>query len=98
MIEAGLLKRYILPLKHGFFNTKIKGNHHSQANVQVYNVRIPVEAGFPTLRQFLAMSEIPRVQHIRRGLMDFRDLHPRGSGICVFFCVYILCLCGAKPI
>ena len=29
-------------LKHGFFNTKIKGNHHLQGNVQVYNVRIPV--------------------------------------------------------
>ena len=27
------------PLKHGgFFNTKIKGNHHLQGNVQVYNL------------------------------------------------------------
>ena len=24
------------------FSTKIKGNHHLQGNVQVYNVRIPV--------------------------------------------------------
>ena len=25
-----------------FFSTKIKGNHHLQGDVQVYNVRIPV--------------------------------------------------------
>ena len=25
----------------GFFNTKIKRNHHLQGNVQVYNLRIP---------------------------------------------------------
>ena len=28
-------------LKHGFFNTNIKGNHNLQGDVQVYNVRIP---------------------------------------------------------
>ena len=42
--RTGLLKRYILPiLKHDFFNTKIEGHHHLQGNVQVYNVRIPLE-------------------------------------------------------
>ena len=29
--------------KHGFFNTKTKGSHNLQGNVQVYNVRIPVQ-------------------------------------------------------
>ena len=44
LASARLLKRspFCNHLKHGFFNTKIKGNHHLQGNVQVYNVRIPV--------------------------------------------------------
>ena len=33
---------YFAHLKHGFFNTKIQGNHNLQGNVQVYYVRIPV--------------------------------------------------------
>ena len=33
--------------KHVAFSTQVKGNHHLQGNVQVYNVRIPV-TGTPT--------------------------------------------------
>ena len=43
---SGLLKRYILQPFDGFFNTNIKGHHHLQGNVQVYNVRIPVSFPF----------------------------------------------------
>ena len=32
-----------------FFNTKIKGNHHLQGNLEVYNVRIPVFDNPPIL-------------------------------------------------
>ena len=39
----GLLKGCILqPFETCCFSTKIKGNHHLQDNVQVYNARIPV--------------------------------------------------------
>ena len=38
---TGLLKRCILPIWNMAFSTKIKGNHHLQGNVQVYNVSIP---------------------------------------------------------
>ena len=42
--HTGLLKRnsFCNHLTHVVFSTKIKGNHHLQGNVQVYNVRIPV--------------------------------------------------------
>ena len=30
------------PFEHVAFSTNIKGTHHLQGNVQVYNVRIPV--------------------------------------------------------
>ena len=40
-LYSGLLKRYMLPISNMAFSTKIKGNHHLQGNVQVYNVRIP---------------------------------------------------------
>ena len=39
--QTGLLKRYILPIGNIAFCTNIKGHHHLQGNVQVYNVRIP---------------------------------------------------------
>ena len=41
---TGLLKRntFAHPFETcGFVNTKIKGHHHLQGNVQVYNVRMP---------------------------------------------------------
>ena len=38
---AGLLKRYVLQPFETWLSTKIKGKHHVQGNVQVYNVRIP---------------------------------------------------------
>ena len=43
-LTTGLLKRspFCNHLKHGFFHTRIKGNHHL-GNVQVYSVRIPVQ-------------------------------------------------------
>ena len=38
-------KRYMLqPFETCGLFIKIKGNHHLQGNVQVYNVRIPVKA------------------------------------------------------
>ena len=40
-IYTGLLKRYILPNRNMAFSTKMRGNHHLQGNVQVYNLRIP---------------------------------------------------------
>ena len=43
MNVQGSLKIHFAHLKHGYFS-KIKGNHHLQGNVQVYDVRIPVHA------------------------------------------------------
>ena len=40
------------------FSTKIKGNHHLQGNVQVYNVRIPVQS---VSSQFQATVPVSRV-------------------------------------
>ena len=41
--QGSLKDTFCNHLKHvAFFNTKTKGNHHLQGNVQVYNVRIPV--------------------------------------------------------
>ena len=41
---SGLLKRnsFCNPLKHVAFSSKMKGHHHLQGSVQVYDVRIPV--------------------------------------------------------
>ena len=44
-IWAGLPKGYIWPFETLLFPSKLKGNHHLQCNVQVYNVRIPVGLG-----------------------------------------------------
>ena len=38
----------------GFFNTKVKGHHHLQGDVQVYNVRIPEKLN---LQDLLANGE-----------------------------------------
>ena len=47
VIEQGSLKdTFCSHWKHGLFNTKIQGHQHVQGNVQVNNVRIPVEAYF----------------------------------------------------
>ena len=42
--QGSLKDTFCNHLKHGFFNTKIKGNHHVQGNVEVYSARIPAQA------------------------------------------------------
>ena len=45
LFQGSLRDTFCNQLKHGFFNTKVKGSHHLQGNVQVNNVRIPVFFG-----------------------------------------------------
>ena len=60
IVEQGSLKDldFACPIDTcGFFNTKIKGNHHLRGNVQVYNVRIPVEQSAQLIRvEFASMQ------------------------------------------
>ena len=44
-MAGGSLKDTLCPFETWQFSTKIKGNHHLQGNVQVYDVRIPALAG-----------------------------------------------------
>ena len=41
-VQGSLKETFCNYLKHVAFFQQIKGNHHLQGNVQVYNVRIPV--------------------------------------------------------
>ena len=51
------------------FSTKIRGNHHLQGNVQVYNVRIPVFVVFYSYAWEFFQNGGPSVFESTRGVL-----------------------------